>query len=242
MNETPSLPRAVLLDLDDTILNDSQNVEDCWRVACADLEGIDTPLLIGAIDRVRNWFWSDADRHRTGRLDLPTARRAIARQALMEIGVDDPGLANRIGDRYCDERERRMHVLPDAVETVRWLRDQGCRLALLTNGGASGQRAKLRRFDLTGLFDLILIEGEIGYGKPDPRVFDRALRGLAVEAPEAWMVGDHLEWDVAQAQRMGVFGIWVDFRATGVPPDSTVTPDRIVRTLSELRQTNADRS
>jgi putative hydrolase of the HAD superfamily len=232
-------PRAVLLDLDDTILIDSLNVDDCWRVACSHCLAESAPVvpdaLVAAIDRVRNWFWADPDRHREGRLELDAARREIVRRALVELGVDDPTLAARVGDKYSAERDARMEPFPGAIDTVRWLRASGSRLALVTNGGAAGQRRKIERFALASLFDLILIEGEVGFGKPDPRVFERALRELAVDASDAWMVGDNLEFDVQQPQRMGVFAIWVDAHGKGLPDASPVRPDRIVRTLSELR-------
>ena len=80
----------------------------------------------------------------------------------------------------------------------------------------------------------------MGFGKPDHRVYAMALRALMVAAADAWMVGDNLEWDVAQPQRMGLFGIWVDAQGAGLPETAIVRPDRIVRTLSELRQPGQD--
>ncbi len=50
------------------------------------------------------------------------------------------------------------------------------------------------------------------------------------------MVGDNLEWDVAAPQRLGIFGIWVDYAGTGVPAGREIRPDRIIRSLSEVRQ------
>ena len=232
-------PKAVFLDLDDTILNDSQNVDDCWEIACASCRdrwnGLDGKILLTTISRVRDWYWSDRHRHQVGRLDLRSARRQIVMVALADLDVDDVGLAHRIGDAYTAEREARMEPLPGAIDTVRWLRRAGRRLALLTNGAGPSQRKKLAKFGLTDLFDVVLIEGEMGFGKPDRRVFERALREVSVDPPDAWMVGDNLEWDVEQAQRMGLHAIWVDARGRGVPTGSAVYPDRIVRSIVELR-------
>jgi putative hydrolase of the HAD superfamily len=233
------LPKAVLLDLDDTILNDSGKVGHCWREACfafrSELAGIDPAVLLAAIDRTRDWYWADAERHRVGRLDLDIARWEIVSMSLAEIGLDNSILASKIAEMYSHQRDAGIEPFPDAIDTVRWLRDCGCRLALLTNGNAAAQRGKVSRFGLNELFDLVLIEGELGFGKPDQRIYELALRELLVAAPEAWMVGDNLEWDVAQPQKMGFFGIWVDVRGTGVPAANTVRPNRIVRTLAELR-------
>jgi putative hydrolase of the HAD superfamily len=128
------LPDAVLLDLDDTILNDSGNVEQCWREACleytSDLNSLDPAVLLEAIDRTRGWFWSDAERHREGRLDLDAARREIVRLSLAAVGVDHPTVAGQIADRYSAQRDAGIRPFPDAVDTVRWLRDCRCRLVV----------------------------------------------------------------------------------------------------------------
>jgi putative hydrolase of the HAD superfamily len=234
------LPRAVLLDLDDTILDDSGSVSLCWLEACRvhvpEKGKLDPVSVFEAIERVREWYWSDPQRHRAGRLDLAAARREVVQIALEEIGVDDPRLVDRIGGEYHALRDTGLQPFADSVGTVRWLRDSGCRLALVTNGAAKMQRGKVDRFNLADLFDVILIEGELGFGKPDPRVYTKALEALDVPARDAWMVGDNLEWDVAEPQRQGIYGIWIDVRGSGLPPGHPVRPDRIIRRLSELRQ------
>jgi putative hydrolase of the HAD superfamily len=120
------------------------------------------------------------------------------------------------------------------VDALRWLRESGCQLALLTNGAGSAQRDKIARFQLEPLFDLILVEGELGFGKPDERIYRMALTALAVAPRDTWMIGDNLEWDVAQPQRLGVIGIWVDTAGIGLPDSCEVRPDLVVRGLGEL--------
>ena len=235
-----SLPRAILLDLDDTILDDSGGVLACWRDAClkhqSNMNGLDADSVFEAIDRIREWYWSDPERHRVGRLELAWARGEVVRLALADLGVDDEDLARRIGDTYHAMRDDAIKPFDDAVPTVQWLRDQGCRLALLTNGASKLQRRKIDRFDLAPFFDAILIEGEVGFGKPDPRIYTKALEVLDVASTEAWMVGDNLEWDVAGPQREGIAGIWVDARGRGVPAGHAVRPHRIIDRLSDLRR------
>jgi putative hydrolase of the HAD superfamily len=234
-----ALPQAILLDLDDTILDDSGGIVASWRDAChahqSRLNGLAPKAVFEAIDRLREWYWSDPERHRLGRLELAWARGEVVRLALADLGVNDDGLARQIGDTYHASRDEAIQPFEDAVTTVEWLRSQGCRLALLTNGGSKGQRRKIDRFGLAGLFDAILIEGEVGFGKPDPRIYTQALTALDAPATEAWMVGDNLEWDVAGPQREGIAGIWIDARGRGVPPEQTVRPDRIIARLADLR-------
>ena len=233
------LPRAILLDLDDTILDASGGIEPAWREACAahvsGLGPIDADTLYDAIERTRLWFWSDDERHRRGRLDLDAAAREVATLAISSLGMSNPDAGARIAARYSEIRRKGFEPFPGAVDTLRWCRQSGCRLALVSNGNAATQWGKINRFELRELFDAILIEGALGFGKPDPRIYQRALEELDTPPGNAWMVGDHLEFDVAQPQRMGLFGIWIDAGGTGPPAESSVKPDRIVRRLADLR-------
>ncbi len=84
------------------------------------------------------------------------------------------------------------------------------RLALITNGAAEPQRAKVIRFALEHRFDHIQIEGEHGFGKPEERAYTHAMAALGVGPRETWMVGDNLEWEVVAPQRLGIHAIWHD--------------------------------
>jgi putative hydrolase of the HAD superfamily len=232
-------PRALLIDLDDTILDDSSLINDSWREACvaqaSRLAPFEAVTVVDTIRKTSKWFWDDPDRHRKGRLQLEAARREVVRLALLELGIKDAELAACIGDAYSQRRDAGMTPLPDAIDTVRWLRESGHRLALLTNGAAVAQRRKITRFELADLFDTILVEGELGFGKPDERVYARALSALDVKPSEAWMVGDNLEWDVAAPQRLGLRGVWIDARGRGLPEHASIRPDYVIRSLAELR-------
>jgi putative hydrolase of the HAD superfamily len=229
---------VLLLDLDDTILDDTGAREECWRVACTEAveahPGLDAEGLRREIERVREVFWSDPNRHREWRQRMREAWGRIASDALAAIGVDDPALGSVIGNRHFELRDAAIAPLPGAVEALHHLQSVGVRLGLLTNGGSEGQRAKIERFALATYFDYIGIEGEVGYGKPHPGAYKAALRGVRGTPDDTWMVGDNLEWDVRAAQAVGIYGIWLDKHGHGMPHDSTARPDRIIRSIVEL--------
>lgn len=239
----PDLPRAFFFDLDDTIIDDSSNVDSGWRTAVSEfVSTTDAAELVRLVHEVRDWYWSDAERHRVGRADLRGTSSWIAAEALSRLGAPDERLAGLIGNRYRDLRDEGQQLLPGAIETLEALRRQNVRLALLTNGSAVSQRAKIERFGLAGHFDYLCIEGEFGCGKPDERVYRGALAALNAEPRDTWMVGDNLEWDVAAPMRLGITGIWLDRHAAGLPisatsklfEDGSRQPDRIIRSLCEL--------
>ena len=152
------------------------------------------------------------------------------------MGINDRSLANEIADSYGVERGKAAFLFPKAIDVLHHFRNCGLKLALVTNGSSDVQRGRIERFGLAPFFDSILIEGEFGIGKPDERFFYRALEQVNVTAPESCMIGDDLERDIGGAQKLGIFGIWVDWGGTGLPKSTHVQPDKIIGTLSELLQ------
>lgn len=230
--------KALLLDLDDTILDYSGKAEACWTESCTTVAapaGVDPDALDLALADARRWFWSDPERHRRERTDMVGAWAKIAALGLERVGAPGDGLARRIAEDFAARRRAAERLFPEALATLEWLRARRVPLGLVTNGDARLQRAKIARHDLQRFFDVVVIEGEFGCGKPDERVFRHALETLGVTARGAWMVGDRLDWDVEGAQKVGLGGVWVDRARAGVPSDVSCRPDRIIHALEELR-------
>ena len=229
---------ALLLDLDDTILDDGAGFEEAWSLA-ADLlvEGhpeLARDVVVGEIDDARRWFWDDPERHRWGRLDLVAARAEILGAALVRLGRPDAELARRAARAYTELRERRQRFLPGAREAVARLRELVPAMALVTNGASVPQRGKLKRFGLEPFFDHIQIEGEFGMGKPELTVYRHVLDQLRVRPEECLMVGDNFEADVVGAQRAGIQGAWLDVKRRGRPPRAGPRPHWTLGRLDEL--------
>jgi putative hydrolase of the HAD superfamily len=227
--------RALLVDLDDTLLDYSSGVDTCWEAACATgAPDVDRAVLLAALLDARQWFWSDPTRHRRERVDMLGAWTKIAARALETCGCASAHTAAAVAQVYADHRRASWRLFPDALAFLGELRRRGVPLALVTNGDARHQRDKIARHDLARWFEAILIEGEMGYGKPEELVYREALRRLGVEAREAWMIGDHLEFDVGAPQRLGLRGVWIDRVGAGLPGGTDVRPHLIVRDLSAM--------
>ncbi|MDQ0111172.1 HAD family hydrolase [Paenibacillus harenae] len=243
--EMVSRPEAILLDMDDTIIafEHGVDVDACWIQVCGKhLKTIDSGAvqeLVHAIKAQAKWYWSDAERHRDGRMDLTAARTRIIDAALHDLSFSssrDSSVSRAIAQDYGQVRNEAIYLYNDAIETIRHIRSLGIKLALLTNGTSAEQRYKIERFNLAPLFDQILIEQEVGIGKPDPRVYLHALELLGGVEPEfAWMVGDNYEWEITAPQRLGIRGVWINHKRPLLDPSPDAAPYQSITTLSELR-------
>jgi len=234
------LPRAMLIDMDDTILSAYGRPEIAWNNVTAEFAHEFAPLLpqqvaAAILDSARK-FWAAAGAE--WRLKLEEARHEVVRGGFAALSAAGPvlpsELAVRLADRFTAYREEEMFVFPGAHDAIDALKARGVKLALVTNGAALPQRAKVERFALTHRFDHIQIEGEHGFGKPEERAYLHAMEALGVTASDTWMVGDNLEWEIVAPQRLGIYAIWMDVHGDGLPAGSAVKPDRIIRSLAEL--------
>ena len=120
---------------------------------------------------------------------------------------------------------------PGALRILGELRRRGIKTALVTNITKERVAAQRRKIDVLGiapLFDEILISGEVGFHKPDRRIFDLAASRLGVKNGECLFVGDDLTLDVLGALGADMEVVWLDIWGRGA---GAVTDPRVHRVL-----------
>jgi len=252
-------PRALLFDLDNTLLFEDEVTFRAVRAACHRArERADPGELFGAVVRIADERWraapmfayadamglwwgeglwgdfrGDGDDLRAVCAFAPRFRHDVWRASLEACGIDDEALAGDLSDTYRGARRAGELVDPQATAVLEDLgRDHRC--ALVTNGAPDVQREKLGRTTLAPYFVAIIISAEVGFGKPDPRIFAIALDAIGAEADSAVMIGDSVPRDVAGARNAGLRSIWID-RGTAWSRADQPVPDARIRALSEIR-------
>jgi len=125
----------------------------------------------------------------------------------------------------------KLHVYPDVVPTLEWLKGNGYRLGVVTSG-PEYQRLKLELTGLDKYFDIIVTREDVKAIKPEPKIFLHALERLGVEPGEALYVGDSLSQDVYGAKHVGMTAVWINRDGS----DGYHMADYEIRTLHELRK------
>jgi putative hydrolase of the HAD superfamily len=109
---------------------------------------------------------------------------------------------------------------------------QRYRMALITNGIAQVQRPRYTASLLHRFFAVVVISEEAGYAKPDPRIFDPALRMLRLQCDDVLYIGDSISSDMAAAANAGIDFCWYN---PGETPHPGSLPTRwVIRSLEEL--------
>lgn len=252
--------RAVLFDLDETLLADNAATQDALRATAAlatPRHGLAVETLVRATWLRANDGWEQSPHQdyfqefgisageclwgrfigEDPRL-RPIARWAITyqletwQQALADLGVDDETLAATLTERFrMEKRARHTWLYPEARRVLDRLRGAYA-LALITNGAPDIQRDKLAGCGLEPYFAVVTVSGEAGVGKPNPAIFAQTLAALEVAPEEAVMVGDNSARDILGANRASVRAVWI--RREGQPLTHGARPDATITTLDDL--------
>jgi len=250
--------KAVLFDLDDTLLWDERSVKEAFERTCAEAAGVDPAELEQSVRREARGLYEGYETYpftqmiginpfealwgnfREGRAVefklleslAPRYRKDAWTRGLKALGVDDPQLGERLGERFPAHRRKLAYVYDDTFQVLDTLKGK-VKLLLLTNGSPDLQKEKLAGVPgLADYFDHIVISGDYGRGKPDPGIFRHALSLLDLHADDAIMIGDKLTTDILGASRVGMDNIWIN--RSGAAIDDTVRPKYTVSRLSEV--------
>jgi putative hydrolase of the HAD superfamily len=138
----------------------------------------------------------------------PIYQQQIWQLALADQQITDDQLAAELAEIFHTER-RNYYLFPETEHILNALRPH-YRLAMLTNGASDLQNEKIVASKLASYFEVIVISGDIGKGKPHPDIFTTTLKELSVQPEEAVMIGDNPRNDIFGAWQIGMRGIWIN--------------------------------
>src|SRR5579884_1730196 len=212
--------QAIIFDLDETLITDDEATYQALEQVGAyahELAGVDGELLARTAYEHAQRMWVrgpafqycemlgiSASEGLWGRFEssnvylqtlhdwVPSYRREVWRHALEQQGVDDASLVERLAELFRARRIACQRLFPEATAVLQALHHD-YKLALLTNGAPDLQHEKINHFQLAPYFEVIVVSGEVGVGKPQPAIFQTVLKRLEVAPQNAIMVGDSLE-------------------------------------------------
>lgn len=219
-------PRAIALDLDDTLWACEEVIERAERAVYAWLQR-HFPRITDEFDleTMRAVRHETAASDRALAADLTRLRHETLAWHARRAGYPE-SLAARAVDVFLDERNR-VQLYDDVLPVLEHLRGR-VPLVALTNGNAD-----LARIGLDHLFELTLSAADVGRAKPDPAMFRATCEHLGLRPGDLVHVGDDPRLDVHAAHRFGARTVWVN-RARADWPEGLPRPHHEVDSLEPL--------
>lgn len=243
-------PRALLFDLDDTLIPEPGPIRNAYRAVAEAVFGTDVDDA--TVDEVRlaaRLYWeahaphpeyrervhlgpsdglsSDFSGDGAERADLRRFLPDYWRHAFDAVLPGGYSGAAELREIWWQARIGTQTIFPDAHELLERLAGS-YRLGMVTNGASDFQRHKLEATGLRRHFDVVVVAGDVACGKPNPEPFLAALDALEVQPSEAVMIGNDLSRDIAGAQGVGIATLWVqpgDDPQPGAVTDLMAIPD-----------------
>jgi putative hydrolase of the HAD superfamily len=252
--------KALLFDLDNTLVPEMANYEVAFAAACGEAArryAFDLVSFRVAVFGFANELWQRSETYEyCAKLGIGSPTSLLSdfpgdRPEFAKLREWAPRYRNRcwtdalrplvndVAHQLAEELDAafrarfRSHCPPyeNAVPTLEKV-TRSYALAVLTNGPGDVQRTKLQASGLERFFPVTIASGDIGFGKPDPRIFATALERLGIRANEAIAIGDSLEKDVVGAHRAGLRCVWLNRDHTA--HSARAKPDYEVASLGEL--------
>ena len=142
---------------------------------------------------------------------------------------------------------------PGALEILKAIRGRGHKIGLISNTGRSpgeALRKLLESYGVLQFFDATVFSNEVGFRKPDRRIYEQAANGLGVELENIVHIGDDPEADIWGAKQVGMRAILYEPESLDLAqwlpnslyaltrldrrlPDSEIKPDGRISSLTD---------
>ena len=215
--------KAMIFDLDDTLLDRKQAVdnmfsillEDCYE----DIKDIDKNKMLKKFKEYDKRSYGNSDKTKVLEPffdEFPTKYRMPSNKMLDFWNTNFPHSFSVNQNTINIVNAIKMHV----------------KVAIITKGTTQRQRAKISNTNLNSCFDKIIISEEVGFSKPDERIFELALNELKVRPEDVLFVGDDLQKDIAGCQNVNIKGIW--FNPLMIKNSTDIKPYDEINSLDQL--------
>ena len=119
----------------------------------------------------------------------------------LEYHIDDP-LIDTLSEAYIANLSNFRNLVPDTIEVLEYLRPN-YNLHIITNGFEEIQEKKMRESNISQYFDQVVNSEMAGVKKPNPKIFQLALKMASVSPEKSLMIGDNIEADILGAKAVG---------------------------------------
>ena len=221
--------RHIYFDLDHTLWDYKANSYEAFRdiydkyELYNQVESLDS--FVNVFVKYNDILW---DQYRKGEIKKKFLMSERFVLTLGEFGIQNHGLAEKIGHDYITLSPYKTNVLPHTHETLTYLFDR-YNLYILTNGFNEVQFIKLKESGLTSFFKQVITSENVGYQKPRKEIFEHALKSVNAKKTESLMVGDDLKVDIIGARDFGIDQVFFN-------PDRKEHTEKVTFEISSLKE------
>lgn len=195
----------VFFDLDHTLWDFEKNSALTFTKILEDNKiGVKVEDFLKAYVPINHQYWKLFREEKISKADLRFQRLQTTFKTINYNATDSE--INLLAEEYINHLSSHNHLFPNAIEILEHLKPN-YKLHIITNGFQEVQNKKIRNSNLDRFFDVIIDSEMAGVKKPDPYIFELALKKANVSAEKSLMIGDSLEADILGAKSVGLHAL-----------------------------------
>ena len=168
-----------------------------------------------------------------GKLSFREQRRARIHELYSLVGRTVTNAeADLAFQDYMTYYNRAWSAYPDVIPCLTELRNIG--LGIISNGDFQQQAEKLQHVGIRNFFSVLVTSGDVGYSKPDKRIFIEACARVNKEPGQCFYVGDLIDTDFVGSTSAGMRGIWLNRQGISLPSSADIPMVKSLFGLKEL--------
>ncbi|WP_161998238.1 YjjG family noncanonical pyrimidine nucleotidase [Silvanigrella paludirubra] len=221
----------VFFDADDTLFDFSKSQEIAFRESISHFNiSYHTDRLYYEYKKSNKELWAKLEQ---GSINADELRLLRFKNIFETHKINqDPKI---FGDYYIEKISKSTHLIPYALQICQFIKSLNIKIGIITNGFTDTQKNRFEKSELFPFFDSITISQETGFRKPQPEIFEIALKKhLNIKKEEVLMIGDNLHADILGANEFGMDTCW--FHKSGGQPKADIQPKYIITELMQLKK------
>ncbi|SUX28706.1 HAD family hydrolase [Chromobacterium vaccinii] len=202
-----TLPRAVFFDLDNTLVHRNASIDlyalQFWHDFGHSIGSGGAEQAAEVIKRCDNGGYLPADS------PYGSIKQAVSHGLQTEIAWRLPVTQEALLAHWERYNAVCTAAMPGAAEVMAYLRANGVRIGVISNGSHRTRLEKVARLPFAAAIELTVSSESAGVKKPNAAIFLQAAEVLGVRPEDCRYVGDHPLNDVIGAARTGMAPIWL---------------------------------
>ena len=192
----------IFFDLDHTLWDFEKNSELTFRKIFHENHiAIQIDDFLSVYREVNLYYWK---RYREEKITKEKLRYERLKKTFDELSyaVDDT-MIHTLAEAYIKYLSTYTHLFKDTIAILNYLKPQ-YKLHIITNGFEEIQYKKMKNSNIHHYFTHVVNSESVGVKKPNPLIFEYALKKASVQPHKTIMIGDSLEADILGARNVGM--------------------------------------
>lgn len=200
--------RAVLFDLDNTLTHRDQSIlaysQHLANTYQQQLQQVEISQIQSIIRRIDNGGYPKKEL-----LTHPSIAASVAYALQQELDWNSLPDFEELTQFWFQQFGLSAVAMPGANSLLAELKQQGYKLAVVSNGGHATRLTILQGLGFSHYFDQIISSELVGMSKPNPEIFLHTSRQLDVAPQHCLFIGDHPVNDIQGATQAGMQALWL---------------------------------